>query len=124
MQRVLIVDDNETTLATANLVLTKAGYLVQTANNGKAAIEYLGSNRPDIVITDLQMPYAGGLNVIDTVRANEGGASTGIMVLSSMGDEATITEVFRRGADDYIRVPFRAVELVSRIQKLVIQKSL
>lgn len=124
MQRVLIVDDNETTLATANLVLTKAGYMVQTANNGKVAIEYLESNRPDVVITDLQMPYVGGLNVIDMVRAKEGGSSTGIMVLSSMGDEATITEVFRRGADDYIRVPFKAVELVSRVEKMISQKCL
>jgi len=124
MQKVLIVDDNETTLTTASTVLTKAGYLVQTANNGKTAIEYLCINRPDIVITDLQMPYAGGLNVIDTVRAKEDGLSTGIMVLSSAGDEATITEVFRRGADDYIRVPYTAVELVSRIEKLVIQKHL
>jgi len=124
MQRVLIVDDNETTLATASTVLTKAGYIVQTASNGKTAIDFLASNRPDIVITDLQTPYAGSLSVIDTVRAKEGGLSTGIMVLSSIGDEATITEVFRRGADDYIRVPYRAVELVSRIEKLVIQKSI
>ncbi|MBX2907197.1 MAG: response regulator transcription factor [Taibaiella sp.] len=124
MQKILIVDDNETMLATVNTVLSKAGYMVHAASNGKAAIEHLSTNSPDIVITDLQMPYANGLNVIDTVRAKDGGRSTGILVLSSLGDEATVTELFRHGADDYVRVPFRAVELVSRVEKLISQKGL
>lgn len=124
MRKILIVDDNETTLATVNAVLSKAGYNVQTASNGKKAIEHLAANSPNIIITDLQMPYAGGLNVIDSARSKEGGGVTGILVLSSMGDEATITELFRRGADDYVRVPFRAVELVTRVEKLIAQKGL
>ena len=69
------------------------------------------------------MPYANGLEVVSKLRNDEAKRHVGIMVVSSVGNEETITEAFRLGADEYIKKPIMADELLTRIRKLLANKN-
>jgi DNA-binding response OmpR family regulator len=69
------------------------------------------------------MPYANGLEVVSRLRSNMLKRHVGIIVCSSVGNEETITEAFRLGADDYLKKPIMAGELMIRIRKLLANRN-
>lgn len=123
MTRVLIIEDDDIMLKAVKNILTKAGYEVLTAKDGKEAFEQLEHASYDIVLTDLMMPYANGLEVVSRIRGDATKRHVSIIVVSSVGNEETITEAFRLGADDYLKKPIMAGELLIRIRKLVDNRS-
>lgn len=122
MTRILIIEDDDIMLKAVKNILTKAGYEVLTAKDGKEAFEQLDNAIYDIVVTDLMMPYANGLEVVSRIRSDSAKRHVSIIVVSSVGNEETITEAFRLGADDYLKKPIMAGELLIRIRKLVDNK--
>jgi DNA-binding response OmpR family regulator len=104
-------------------ILTKSGYDVITAKDGKEAFEKLDTEEYDVVVTDLMMPYANGLEVVSRLRSDSTKRHVSIIVVSSVGNEETITEAFRLGADDYLKKPIMAGELLLRIKKLLDSRS-
>src|SRR4029079_4472057 len=96
---------------------------VVTAKDGKEAFEMLDTISYDIVLTDLMMPYANGLEVVSKLRSDSDKRNVGIIIVSSVGNEETITEAFRLGADDYLKKPIMAGELLIRIRKLLANKN-
>jgi DNA-binding response OmpR family regulator len=123
MTRILIIEDDDIMLKAVKNILTKAGYDVLTAKDGKEAFEQLEHAIYDIVVTDLMMPYANGLEVVSRIRSDASKRHVSIIVVSSVGNEETITEAFRLGADDYLKKPIMAGELLIRIRKLVDNRS-
>ncbi|MES2701469.1 MAG: response regulator [Bacteroidota bacterium] len=119
MPNILVIEDDDIMLKAIRNILSKDGYTVVTAKDGKEAFEKLDSGTFDIVITDLMMPYANGLEVVSRLRTDESKKGIGIIVVSSVGNEETITEAFRLGADDYLKKPIMAGELLIRIRKLI-----
>ncbi|MDI9862697.1 response regulator transcription factor [Flectobacillus sp. DC10W] len=91
---------------------------VISAENGLDAIESFDNLQPDVVITDLNMPYAGGQELILHIRESKF-AGTPILVLSGTSNEHTINDVFRLGANDFVEKPFRMNELLLRAQRLI-----
>lgn len=122
MTRILIIEDDDIMLKAVKNILTKAGYEVLTAKDGKEAFEQLDNAIYDIVVTDLMMPYANGLEVVSRIRSDSAKRHVSIIVVSSVGNEETITEAFRLGADVYLKKPIMAGELLIRIRKLVDNK--
>jgi DNA-binding response OmpR family regulator len=119
MATILIIEDDDIMLKAIRNILTKSGYIVITAKDGKEAFEQLDNSEYDIVITDLMMPYANGLEVVSRLRSDSTKRHVSIIVVSSVGNEETITEAFRLGADDYLKKPIMAGELLIRIKKLL-----
>ncbi len=117
---ILIVDNKELTRDTVQKILQQEGYTVDTARHGKEGIEKVRTNNYAyrLVITELIMPYAGGFEVIKTIKKE---SRIPVMVLSAVADEDTINESFRLSADDFLKKPFMASELVQRIQRLLIR---
>lgn len=117
---ILIVDNKELTRDTVQKILQQEGYTVDTARHGKEGIEKVRGNNYAyrLVITELIMPYAGGFEVIKTIKKE---SRIPVMVLSAVADEDTINESFRLSADDFLKKPFMASELVQRIQRLLIR---
>ncbi len=117
---ILIVDNKELTRDTVQKILQQEGYTVDTARHGKEGIEKVRANNYAyrLVITELIMPYAGGFEVIKTIKKE---SRIPVMVLSAVADEDTINESFRLSADDFLKKPFMASELVQRIQRLLIR---
>jgi len=101
--------------------LTREGYEVDVANDGRMANEKLRSKEYDLVITDLLMPFTGGLELINLLK-NDLQKSTPIIVLSKVGNEETIIEAFKLGADDYLTKPFSPNELSIRVKRFLIKR--
>ena len=79
----LVIDDSMLIRHTVCRFLETRGFKVETATNGIAALEALESIRPDLIVTDLQMPQLSGYQLIDTLKANEETAGIPILVLAA-----------------------------------------
>lgn len=118
--KVLVCEDDEMVLKMVEFKLQKEGYEVILATDGKAAIEKIKEHSPDIIITDIMMPYLTGLEIIHHVR-KELKLKTPIIIVSSIGLEKTVLEAFQLGADDFITKPFSPNELSVRVKKLLMK---
>ena len=101
--RILIVDDEPTLLATIAPLLRARGYDVLTAMSGHAALEAVHRDSPDLVILDLGLPDLDGVDVCRQIRESR---STPIVVLSARGAENDKVRALDAGADDYVTKPF------------------
>lgn len=113
---VLVIEDDNLLLKTLEFKLKKDGFEVKTCANGYDAKYKLSESIPDIIITDIMMPFVNGLEIISFVRT-ELLSNVPIIVLSSAGLEKTVLEAFELGADDFITKPFSPNELTMRIKK-------
>ncbi len=118
--RIVLVEDDEMLLKSLTFFLQSSNYEVVGFENGLDAIEYINTNYKDIrmVITDLNLPFVGGQQVIHSIRQIEN-TNISIIVLTSSGLESTELEVFELGADEFISKPFSPAVLLKRIEKLI-----
>lgn len=113
---ILVAEDEALMLKMLTHRLQKEGYRVVTATDGKQALDSLRTSAPDLVITDLMMPYHNGLEIIEFVRKNLR-PDLPVIVLSSAGQESSVVRAFDLGADDFAVKPFSPNELMSRVRK-------
>lgn len=114
--RILIVDDEPQLLRVLRRILSSHNYSVRTAEDGEAALEVFDEWRPDLVLTDLQMPNMDGLALCKRLRAI---SDLPLIVLSVKDEERTVVEALDAGVDDYITKPFGTDELVARIRSVL-----
>ncbi len=105
-KKILLIEDDPTTLLILNSVLESEGFVVQQARNGLQGIDLYNENVPDLVITDLNMPEASGLDVIIHIRLNLK-KRTPIVVLSAIGQEKMVMRAFELGATDFQNKPLQ-----------------
>jgi len=118
MKRILVAEDNKLILETIAHSLTREGYEIIKALDGKECLKILDDAEVDLIITDLYMPCINGHAVISTVR-DERGLKIPILVLSAAGAEENVVKAFDLGADDFMVKPFSLVELNVRVRKLL-----
>lgn len=118
MSKILVCDDDFVMLKLIENKLKSDGYHVFTATDGAKAIELLESENFDIMITDMHMPHATGLELIDFVR-NELALQIHIIVLTKDGSENTTEDSYKIGADDYIIKPVNMNILSIKIKKVL-----
>ena len=117
-KKILIVEDDELMIKILKFILNKEGYQLSIIKDGLSAIEQIPAINPDMVITDLLLPYKSGLEVIRFVK--EKFKKTPIIVLSSLGEEEhSVSEAFKLGADDFFAKPFNPNELILRVKRLL-----
>ena len=112
-QSVLIVEDDENTLAAIRYVLEREGYTVSAAITGPQAVELARSTQPDIVLLDIMLPEMDGFQVCRMIRQE---SDVPIVVLSARADEFDRVLALEIGADDYVAKPFSLRELVARLR--------
>jgi two-component system KDP operon response regulator KdpE len=111
--RILIVDDEPNILATVAPLLRSRGYDVLSAMSGRAALESVDRDKPDLIVLDLGLPDMDGVEVCRQVRET---MSVPILVLSARGAEGDKVRALDAGADDYVTKPFGAEEMLARIR--------
>lgn len=117
-KKILIIEDDELMIKILTFILTKEGYQLSIIRDGLSAIEQIHTINPDMVITDLLLPYKSGLEVISYVKGNFKEKS--IIALSSLGNEEhSVSEAFKLRADDFIAKPFYPNELLLRVKRLI-----
>ncbi|MFW5829484.1 MAG: response regulator [Planctomycetota bacterium] len=122
--RVLIVDDEEAARFSLPLPLEDAGFAVETAADGREALELIRSADAlgqgfGFLVLDIEMPHMNGIELLDALIAE--GLSLPTVVISGYGDKATLIELLRRSVDDFLDKPFNAGDLL-RIIDLVLEK--
>jgi DNA-binding response OmpR family regulator len=119
MPDILLIEDDEIVLRVLSRFLEKEGFNVHTCSNGKVALDKLDRSTFDLVITDLNMPYANGFEVMSRIRSQEMHKGMPVIVITSMGSESAISQCYNIGANDFIRKPVMPHELNVRIRKLL-----
>ena len=115
--RILIADDDRVTSRFVRSLLQGEGYEVLVADDGEHAFELALEHRPDLIVSDLLMPYRDGFEVLRAVRGEKHLARIPVVILSMKDREEDIVRGLEEGADDYVVKPFKARELVVRIRK-------
>ena len=111
--RILVVDDDPQTLRSVREALAPAGYAVVVTGDPADAQRHLVEHRPDLVLLDLVLPAADGIEVLQDFHRL---AAVPIIILSGYGREEVLAHAFERGAADYLVKPFAPTELVARVQ--------
>jgi putative two-component system response regulator len=112
--RVLIAEDDEISLLLLKEALTKAGYDVVTASNGREALEHVRAGCR-LVVTDWEMPLMTGVDLSRAVRAEQLGGYVYIILLTSHDTPEERVEGLRAGADEFVGKPYHTSELLARI---------
>ncbi|MDX1672865.1 MAG: sigma-54 dependent transcriptional regulator [Balneolaceae bacterium] len=119
---ILIADDEPEIRETLSVVLEDEGYECETASNGEEAINAIKKGYYDVILTDLKMPKAGGIEVLDTILQYS--HQTLSIVITAHATIETAIEALRKGASDYILKPLDFDEVIIRLGKLMERKEL
>src|SRR5436189_839480 len=117
--RILVVDDEVDISTVLSVTLRRAGFDVQTAGDGIEAIESIHREPPDLVILDVMMPRADGLETLKRIREHGPTVNLPVIMLSAKAQLADKIRGFDRGADDYVAKPFEPSEMLVRVQSLL-----
>ncbi|MNU58670.1 response regulator [uncultured Brevundimonas sp.] len=115
---VLTVDDSRTMRDMLMLALKDAGYRVVQAEDGVHGLEVLQAERPDIVITDINMPRMDGFGFIEGMRADPHHKATPVLVLTTESDAAKKQRAREAGATGWIVKPFDPAKLVDAVRRV------
>lgn len=116
---ILVVDDETHILHVVSLKLTRAGYEVITAEDGEEALELALEQKPDVVITDFQMPIMTGLDLCIQMRQHEETAKTPALMLTARGFGLDDDQIRQTNIVDVLSKPFSPREVLSRVEKLL-----
>ena len=121
MKTILLVDDSTTILISISAVLTKAGYGVEKASNAEDALSRMksGNLKPDLLITDLNMPGKNGIEFIKEVRQLPALRFMPILFLTTESQQAKRAEAKAAGASGWIVKPAKAEELLAAIKMVI-----
>lgn len=112
---ILWADDNADMRDYVRRLLLFHGATVTAVSDGRAALEALRTQRPDLVLSDVMMPHLDGFGLLDAIRANPELRTLPVILLSARAGEEAKVEGLRAGADDYLIKPFTARELIARV---------
>ncbi|MEM7641727.1 MAG: response regulator transcription factor [Pseudomonadota bacterium] len=114
--KILVVDDDPRLREIVSVALTRAGFGVVTAADGRMALTHAGRERPDLIVLDVGLPEMDGFEVCRKVRAQ---GDVPILFLTAHDDEIDRILGLELGADDYVTKPFSPRELVARIRAIL-----
>lgn len=126
MARILIVDDDDMNLKMAEFILKKdmKDIEVLLADSGMKAIDILQREKVDLVLLDFQMPVMNGLKTLEIIRKREDMKDVAVIFLTASSDRDTVMQAGMMGVQDYIKKPFMPKDLVERVNKALLIKTL
>ncbi len=116
---VYIVEDEEDIVELISFNLKREGYVIEVAMDGDHAIEEIPRVMPDIVLLDLMLPGADGLEVCRSLKKSHRTEGIPIIMVTAKGEESDIVSGLELGADDYLTKPFSMKVLVARIRSVL-----
>ena len=123
-ETILIVEDEQSLVDVLTYNLTREGYEVEVALDGRDGLQRARTLLPDLVVLDLMLPLIDGLEVCRRLRADTTTQHIRILILTARADEIDEIVGFHMGADDYVVKPFKLKPLIQRIKALLRRPSL
>jgi DNA-binding NtrC family response regulator len=122
MAKILVIDDNRTLLGGISEALLQEGHEVFTCENGAGASKLIEGHEFSVVVTDLKLPDASGLDLLEKVKSKN--VNTAVLVMTAYGTVDTAVQAMKMGALDFLTKPFPADEIVVKIRKALDQRAL
>mgnify|MGYP001627219942 CR=1 FL=1 len=119
MTTILVVEDDDAIRNNIARLLKLEGYEVSAAANGTEGLERARALRPDVVISDINMPGLDGFALVEALRGDAALATTAVMMLTALDDRASMRRGMKAGADDYLGKPFTRIELLEALDALL-----
>lgn len=119
MARIIVAEDDEIVAELVRDALMNAGHGVGVLPDGNQALGVIRARLPDLVILDCNMPEMSGLLVLREMRKSPKLAHIPVLILTGRRSEKDVTLAMYEGADDYMKKPFDADELVFRVEELL-----
>lgn len=114
--RVLVVDDEDINRMTVSKLLSRSGFDVESVDSGRAALASALKDPPRLVLLDIAMPGMDGFEVCRELKSNPLTAAIPVVFLTGKAAAVDIVRGFRAGGVDYVTKPFRAEELIARVE--------
>ena len=116
MYNILVCDDDKEIVNAIAIYLSKEGYNILKAYNGKEALKLIENNEIHLIILDIMMPEMDGMEVANEVRKTK---SIPILMLSAKSEDYDKVAGLNNGADDYVTKPFNPIELIARVNSQI-----
>jgi len=116
LARLLVVEDDKDIALTLRLLLSRSGYTVEHAADGRTGLRLVHELRPDLLLLDIGLPSMDGWQVLERVRDI---SDVPILLLTAHGQDSEKVRGLRGGADDYLTKPFTNAELLARVEALL-----
>ncbi len=118
-KRILLVDDSETSLLMARMILSKANYDILVAKDGQQGVEAAAKERPDLVLLDVVMPRMNGFEACVKLKAQKETESIPVIMVTTRGEGTSVETGFASGAADYVTKPVNGLELLTKVRNLL-----
>ena len=122
MEKILIVDDEESIRRTLSILLKREGYSVEGASDGLEALKMMDNSCYDLVIADLNMPAMGGIDLLKRVKRDA--KDTEVIILTAYGSIQSAVEAIKIGAYDYLTKPIEPKDITIRVRNALERKKL
>lgn len=117
--RILVVDDEPHIRRVLKAVLGERGFDVKMASNGDQGLNHLGAHHVDLVILDLMMPGASGLEILSRIRSDPERSEIPVIILTAKGQDTDRDAALAGGANDFLTKPFSPKKLIARIEEIL-----
>jgi len=116
--QILVVDDSITNVVLLNAVLSEEGYKVQTAFNVPDALKLIASEKPDLVLLDLNIPLVSGIEMVKNMKSDDTMKNIPVIIVTGYGDQNKQKMLYSFGIHDYIEKPIDIDILLAKINTI------
>lgn len=117
-KKILVVDDERHIVRLVQVNLERAGYQVVAAFDGKEALKKVSSEKPDLVVLDVMMPYMDGFQVLKQMKADAATKDIPVIMLTAKAQDADVFRGWASGVDMYLTKPFNPLELMTFVKRI------
>lgn len=118
-KRILVVEDEESLLKLASILLTSKGFEVRGVSSGQAALDAISQERPDLVLLDIMLPEIDGFEVCRQIKTMPETRHIPVIILTAKKCQEDILRGQEVGADWYIPKPFKSAMVIETIQRFL-----
>ncbi len=119
MKTILVADDSKAFRALEEAMLVGRGYRVLQAGDGAETVRIAFTEKPDLILLDIQMPVMDGVSVLSTLKAKPETSAIPIIVITTIGREKDRDILLKGGADDFVSKPINGQSLLAKVEKLL-----
>lgn len=117
--KILIVEDDKTARKLLSLYIRKKGYEILTAENGLDAMEKVGIEPINLIVTDMNMPYMDGIELTRNLKNDSAFSSIPVIMITTEADEDEKKKAYEAGVDDYLVKPASAEQINNSVKKIL-----
>ena len=119
MAKILLVEDNEMNRDILSRHLKRRGFDFVLADNGNQAVELAGSEQPDLILMDMNLPVKDGWTAVAEIKASSATSEIPVIALTAYASEQDREKALAAGCDEHQVKPFRAIDLFDKIETLL-----